>query len=685
LRFLTYKFSFHDCARKYIVAASVAFVTVLVYLPALQNEFVTWDDNLYVYDNPQIRSLGISLFKWAFLGFHVGNWHPLTWLSHALDYALWGLNPFGHHLTSVIFHGLNTFLVVILIIRLINYANPSTPPFTKGRHDSQPRGRGGIIKEGGYYTSIIAGAVTGLLFGLHPLHVESVAWVSERKDVLYAFFFLLSILAYIRYVKDSEGSAIIPRLLDRGYLTSLGLFVLSLLSKPMAVTLPAVLLIMDWYPFKRFKGTGNIRSVFIEKIPFFLLSLMSSVLTLLAQRSGDTIVSLETLPLSMRILVGFKALATYLSKMIWPNKLIPFYPFPRNVSLLSFEFLYPILLVTAITVACIALSRRHRLWLAIWSYYFVTLFPVLGIIQVGSQEMADRYTYMPSIGPFFLTGMGAAFVLDKLMRSERFRLHGKIVFFALLALLFSILSFITVSQIRIWKNGIVLWSCVIEIKPNISTAYNNRGGAYVELGQLEEALKDFTLAIQLSPNPSEAYFNRGSSYHLLGRYEEALIDLTLAIRMSPNYFEAYYNRGSSYLILGRYEEALKDFTEAIHLNSNPPFKYYNDRAVVYAKLGRYEEALKDYTQGINIYQNSPEPYYNRGNTYAKLGRYEEAIADYTQAIRLSTTPDFDYYKNRGIVYEKLGRHEESLKDLMQANSIGDNSSVARDSKPGKQQ
>ncbi|NOX97016.1 MAG: hypothetical protein GXO98_02935, partial [Nitrospirae bacterium] len=270
----------------WIVGLLIALTTLLVYLPTLNNNFVNWDDGEYVYDNPHIQSLDPELLKWTFTSFYAGNWHPLTWLSHALDYALWGLNPRGHHLTAIIFHSLNTFLVFILLIRLL-------VPFRK---KTGKRERTSLLKEPSLGKALAAGAITALLFGLHPLHVESVAWVAERKDVLYAFFTLLSLLSYLRYISPLSS---LPRR-STFYGLSLFLFALALMSKPMAVTLPVVLVILDIYPLERLnlKAAGPAqRKVWIEKLPFLGLSLVSSIITIVAQRAGGAVAPLKYWPL----------------------------------------------------------------------------------------------------------------------------------------------------------------------------------------------------------------------------------------------------------------------------------------------------------------------------------------------------------------------------------------------------
>jgi hypothetical protein len=428
---------------KYFLAAAIALITITIYLSCLQNDFVEWDDDAYVFENPHIRSLNGAFFKWALFAFYESNWHPLTWLSHAVDYAIWGLNPLGHHLTNIALHAINTFLVVFLVIRLLEARKERTirkgpPSFLNER------------------AILIAAGTTGLLFGLHPIHVESVAWVAERKDLLCGLFFLLGLIAYTNYAGEagdeppSKNRA--SPFFDNHYLGTLGLFILALLSKPMAVSLPAVLLILDWYPFNRIRSGRMYWAACVEKLPFFALSLASSVVTVLAQRAEGSMTLTDVVPLSTRLLVAAKSLTAYLGNMALPLDLAPFYPYPKSASILSVEYLLPLVLAAAITVAAVIMARKQALLPAAWSYYVVTLLPVLGIIQVGGQEMADRYTYLPSLGPFVLVGTGAAWAWEHGQALLRWGAvtRGACLFTAALALGF--LSYATVVQTGIWRN-----------------------------------------------------------------------------------------------------------------------------------------------------------------------------------------------------------------------------------------
>jgi len=504
---------------KYYLAASIALITFIVYLPALHNEFVYWDDNLYIFENPNIRSLDAGFFRWAFLEFHVSNWHPLTWISHALDYALWGLNPLGHHLTNIILHAVNTALVVLLALKLLEFV----------RERSARNGAASFLNN---RTILIAAGATGLLFGIHPVHVESVAWVSERKDLLCALFFLMSVISYANYVSYKTYKT---------YMLTLGFFVLALMSKPMAVSLPVVLLILDWHPFSRIRSLRTAWASIVEKLPFIFLSLLASLLTILAQREGNSMASLEFVPLSTRLLVAGQSLVVYIQKMLLPLNLMPLYIYPKDVSLFSFKYVSTLLLVMGTTAICAVLARKRKSWLSVWGFYVITLIPVLGIIQVGNQPMADRYAYLPSLGPFLLAGAGAAWISEKALREERRGLFIRGVGIIIALLLVFSLSYLTARQTAVWKDSLSLWTYVIEKEPGkIPLAYNNRGMVFYKAGVFDKAIADFDRAIGMDPEYAKAYYNRGSTYDKMGELDKAIADYRKTISLDPYYYEAHY-------------------------------------------------------------------------------------------------------------------------------------------------
>lgn len=576
---------------KYSFSASVALITFIVYLSSLQNDFINWDDGPYVFENPHIRSFDMAFFKWIFFDFHAAYWHPLTWVSHALDYAIWGLDPMGHHLTNNILHAVTSCLVVFVVIGL----------FEAWKTSATNRGLSDFFTE---RMILVAGGVTGLLFGLHPLHVESAVWIAERKDLLCALFFLLSIIRYISYVtnvKDEEAQKkAFSRFSNKNYLLTVGFFILALFSKPMAVSLPVVLLILDWYPFNRIQSLKTFRSALFEKLPFIAFSLITSLLIILAQRTGGAMATMENIPLSSRVLVAGESLIAYLWKMIWPLDLFPFYPYPTNISLLSLEYLSPIVLVAGITFTCIVRAKKEKLWLTVWGYYVVTLIPVLGLVQVGPQARADRFTYLPSLGPFLIIGLATVWIFKKADIIKRWGLIIKVFSAVTVALVFIALSYATYTQIGLWKNCIVLWNYVID-KEHVTDyiAYNNRGVCYEKAGQIDKAAEDYRATIDLHPSDDQAYFNLGVISYNAGSFDQAIIYYNQSIAINPKFANAYHNRGVVYSFSGQPGRALDDFNKAIELNQSFAIAYFN-RGNLFFKTGQKELASADYQKACDL-------------------------------------------------------------------------------------
>jgi tetratricopeptide (TPR) repeat protein len=617
----------------YAIAVLAALLTFLVYLKALNNDFLNWDDDLYIFENPHITSFDPLFIKWAFFDFYAANWHPLTWMSHALDYALWVLNPVGHHVTNNFIHAANTFLVVILTVKLLK----------SHQERALSEGMGTFLDD---RRSLIGGGVTGLLFGLHPLHVESVAWVAERKDLLCALFFLLSIVMYTNAVMRREHGAERKSLTPGAMRYTFCFFVLSLLSKPMAVSLPAVLLIMDWFPFRRIQSMKSLRFVLVEKLPFIGLSLVSSVLTILAQKSGNAMVMMKILPLSTRLAVAAKALMTYLWNMVYPVNLIPYYPYPEDASFLSIEYLLSLLLALGISLLCVGFLRKDKLWASIWIYYIVTLIPVLGIIQVGGQAMADRYAYLPSLGPFLAMGVLAGWISRKIenIKKQTIRSFAQL---AAILLLFLSLSYLTVQQISIWKNDFTLWDHVIKNqRREVPFAYYHRGLAAMAIGRIDRAMDDFNKALALDPSDYYAYVNRGMVYIETGQMDKAMEDFDKAIALNPRSFEAYTNKGMAYGRAGLLDKSIEQFNRAIEINPNVDIAYGN-RGLAYALIGQPDRALEDFNKAIQLDADYEEAFFYRGNLYLKIGNRELAFADFRKACDFGEKRGCDALKAYG--------------------------------------
>ncbi len=581
----------------YYTAGLIALFTFAVYLPVLHNDFILgWDDDDYVINNTHIRTLNAAFLKWAFFDFYASNWHPLTWVSHALDYALWGLNPLGHHLTSIIVHALNTFIVVLLTIKLLDIyqAKIITEQTTTAGIDEM---------------KLVAGGVTGSLFGIHPLHVESVVWVAERKDLLCAFFFLISLAMYMDYANEPRKRTIKFYSPDRRYLSSLGFFILAILSKPMAVSLPVVMLILDWHPFKRIASSRSFRTCLVEKIPFMVLASVSSVFTVLAQKTAGSMVSIENIPLGPRILVAVKSITVYLWKTIMPFDLIPFYPYPRGVALFSLECLPFIAIVTGITVICLLHTKKEKLWISAWGYFSITLIPVLGIVQVGRQSMADRYMYLPSLGPFFILALFAAWFYSK-RDKQRKRKHDFAIFFVVVASPLVFFAYLTTEQISVWKNSTVFWNYIIEKEP----------------------LRD-----------SVPYNNRALLFERAGNYYKAIDDYNTSIAVNPSQFEPYYNRAIAFENLGMYDMAVQDYNKSISLNNSLCFQALNNRGVLFIKMGLFVKAKEGLDRAIAINPNSLS-YYNRGDLYLKTGNKKMAAMDFCNACSLGNNEGCKAYR-----------------------------------------
>lgn len=655
---------------KLLIAFVAGFITLIVYLPVLQNDFVNWDDNEYVYAQRNVQAIDLRFLKWIFTPDANTTWHPLTFFSLAIDYSVWGLNPFGYHLTNVIIHTINTVIVFILVVRLIEES------FSDRVERSNPNQqiKGSTIQ---FSHGLIPAFTASLLFGIHPLHVESVAWVSERKDVLCAFFFLLTLLAYIRYA--SMGA---KRL--KYYSISLILFVLALTSKPMAVSLPVVLLILDFFPLNRFKSPSR-KTVIIEKIPFFALSLFSSLITISVQQLGGALRTVEEYPIISRVFVALHSFILYLIKMIFPHNLAPYYPYPDKNMIVSPEYIGTGLLFIIITLLCVWGMRRNRVFAAAWFYYVSTLLPVIGMVKVGGDfAAADRYTYLPAIGPFILAGLGAGAIL------EYHKWPHKAMIAAALLIASGVMALKTVRQISIWHDSITLWSYEIKLYPDkADIAYINRGHAYRITGESRLAISDFNRVLEVIPDELYALKGRGFAFFALGDYQQAIKDYTRVLELDSDSVTTYNRRGNAYYNLGNYQQAIKDYNMAIVIEEfnvddirreNTLFgidqrvqttlaeSRYN-RGTAYSSLKNYEEALKDYDKAIELDPQFSKAYNNRGKAHFALGNYQQAIIDMKRSVEIDPLYARAYY-NLSLAYSKLGHADEASANYKKAESLG---------------
>ena len=515
-----------------------AALTFVVFLPALGCDFIGWDDD-FIYNNTFIRSLDLEFFKWVFTTPVSNNWHPLTFITFALDYSIWGLDPVGYHLTNIIFHSLNALLVFVLTLMLVRiYFN---------ERDGAPGPR----------AALGAAFVSALVFALHPLRVESVVWVSERKDVLCAFFYFLALIFYLRHISARSRGA-------GPYLLSLASFILALLSKPMAVTLPVVLLLFDYCLVKGAFDRDRAVKTLAAKLPFFALSLLSVPFTLWAQ--ANMIKPVEEVSLVSRLFVAVRGFIYYPYKTLYPLDLVPFNPIPGSMDLLSLEYGGSAALFVLLSVLFLWVLRRHRWVGAAWLFYIVTLAPVVGIVQVGLQAVADRYTYIPVVGLVIPASVLAACAFSSL------RVAGRVLMSAAGLAIAAVLITLTITQTGYWKNSETLLTRQIEVLPN-PLAYFNRGIVYGDAGEIEKAIGDYTGAIRLDPGYVNAFVERGRLHEAAGDLASAIRDFSRVAELMPDNPSLRYYMGLLYIRAGMAEEAKARMREAADMGYGPAEEY----------------------------------------------------------------------------------------------------------------
>ena len=590
------KINISPSRQKFIIYIVLAFVTLAVYWQVNQYDFVNLDDHVYVTQNSYIQS-GINLegIRWAFSTTYAEFWHPLTWLSLMLDYQFFGLNAGGYHMTNLMLHILSTLLLFWLFNRMT----------------------GAIWKS----------AFVAALFALHPLHVESVAWTAERKDVLSAFFWMLTLCLYVYY---TEKPAAIR------YLLVLFSFVCALMSKPMVITLPVVMILLDYWPLRRFKShNGNlILWQLKEKIPFFVLSTVFVILTFYAHFKP----SVKYYPFYYRIVNAPVAFVTYLEKTFWPHDMACYYPL--SLQLPNWQVFGSALLIIFISVAIIAMVKRFPYLFVGWLWYAITILPVIGIIKISSFAMADRYYYLPSIGIAIMLAWG----IPPLIKSENMRknilLPAGTAFLAIMAIL-------SWQQCGYWKNSIELSNHALHVTKDNDVAHAVLAYALFGEGKIEEAIEHANEAIRLNPNNDKAYEDRGVFYFKLGQYQRALENVNEAVRLKTDYAPRYYLRGNIYNNLGQYQLAIKDYNEAIRLKQDYA-DAYNERGGAYLKLGQYQSSIKDYDEAIRLKQDYADAYNNRAFVYLNQGGKELGCGDAQKGCELGNCRILEGAKVRGL-------------------------------------
>jgi tetratricopeptide (TPR) repeat protein len=571
----------------------LAVFTLALYNPVNHHPFVNYDDDRYVTENPHIRQgLTADTFTWALTSTEQANWHPLTWMSHALDVSLYRLNPSGHHFTSVLLHAINVVLLFLLLVWATGRLGPSL--------------------------------FVAALFAVHPIQVESVAWVAERKNVLCTMFFFLTLWAYGWYVRKPDW---------KRYLLVAAMFAAGLASKPMVITLPFVLLLLDYWPLKRIPGDEVVSAkspsswltLVLEKLPLLALSAASALVTIHAQQTGGAVRTTAEFSFGVRVANAIYSYAMYLWKMVCPLRLAPLYPH-RGDSLASWQVLVATVLLIAITAFVVKLRALRYLPVG-WLWFLGTLVPVIGLVQVGDAAMADRYAYIPLIGIFVMIGFGVADFSQKRRLGLWPALPAVVVLIALSAL--------THRQIGYWQSNYDLWSHTLAVTENNFVAEDNLGGALILEDREEEAHPHFEAAARINPKDPMSRSNLGTYYQTHQQMREAVAQYQDAISLTSDpglLAQIYANLGMAQQALGEDDDARKSFDHSMRLNPLL-FNSWLGLGLLARKQGKLQEAIDDLTESLNS-QPTARAYLELGRTYELKGQTQLAIGSYEQALRL---------------------------------------------------
>jgi tetratricopeptide (TPR) repeat protein len=635
----------HTGRQTFLVCLFLILVTAVVYFPVATHRFINFDDPDYVTGNPYVSAgLRSESLRWALTGVYSSNWHPLTWMSHMLDCQLYGQNPAGHHLTNVAFHAANTVLLFLLL---------------------------------SFITSALwRSAFVAALFALHPQHVESVAWVAERKDVLSAFFGLLTLLAYAKYVRgkselrnpksETNPKSEIARKVTF-YTLALLFFALGLLSKPMLVTWPFVMLLLDFWPLKR--GTVTLRAWFplvLEKLPFFALSGVSSVITFLAQKASGAVVPLNDTPVAARMANAVVSYARYLLKTFWPSKLAVFYPY-EQLSWQSSEVLAASVVIVLATGAAVWAWKRKPYWPVGWFWFVGVLVPVIGVVQVGKQAFADRYMYLPHIGLFIALSWGAAEAIARLRWS---RWAG----FGMGIVVLTTATIITSRQLTHWRDTTSLFEHTIAVTSRNHVAYTVIATELVESNRLAEATEDCRLALEYSQCYPEAYNTLAAIYAKQEKLDEAIASYKKALECDPNYGDPCYGMANIYLKQKKYGEAEFHAREALRrAPMHIPSMYC--LATALHNEGKLDEAADYYGRLIRMNPNLFSPHRFLGNVLAKQGKLDEAIEQYRIAAKIRPD-DADTRAVLGVMLMQKNQLDDASEEFLKANRIQPTNAVA---------
>jgi len=596
----------------FLIVVVVA-ATFISYFPALKNEFTNWDDDLYVTANPYIQKLSWESISGFFSRFQNANYHPLTFVSLAIDYHFAELKPGLYHFTNILFHIFNTLLVFVFVKLLFKKQSIAF--------------------------------VAALLFGVHTLHVESVAWVAERKDVLYMFFFMLSLCAYVMYVQKGKLKFLLYSILC---------FVLSCFSKGQAVSLAATVIFIDIFLQRKFD-----LKVILEKVIFVTIALVFGFIAIKAQNSADAIFDNASNSFFDRMLFAAYGFVNYLVKLIYPYKLSAIYPYPEKGKI-GIEFWICFFIALAILASWVRSFKKTPVYFFALAFFMANIFWVLQLIPVGNALMADRYAYVPSLGFFIMIG----WLYEEKIKKEQSKRMAMFILIAYSGLL----SYQTFQRSKVWKNSLTLWEDTVKKHPDAEVAWNNLGSYYNNALDYNSAIASYNEAIKVNPLYADAYSNRGMSKKNTGDYQGAIADLDKAIELKPISSFAYSTKGVALTYLNDLETSYKCFEKALQLDPMSG-DAYSGMGVVKTRTGRVKEALKDFKRSLEIRPDHPETISNQGIARAESGDMQGAIADFTTAIQLK--PDYSgAYLNRGLTYKKIKQDEQACNDFYKASQLG---------------
>ncbi len=522
---------FKDCSfeqyRNISLCILLMVAILVVYWQVQYFDFIDLDDNIYVIENPYVQSgLSYQGLIWAFSTTHTTNWHPLTWLSFMLDYDLYRLNPAGYHWTNILFHIANTILLFLVLKRMTGEA---------------------------WKSSFVA-----ILFAIHPINVESVAWIAERKNVLSTFFWLLTMLTYVFYAESPSV---------KRYLLILISFIMGLMVKPMLVTLPIVLLILDYWPLNRIQSGhretskrypwADIIPLLREKLALFVIAGISSIVTVYAAMTGGAIRSLDSFPMDVRIANAFVSYVMYLNKMVWPQNLAAFYPHEGMIA--QWKVVAACLSILGFTVFVLYASRRFRYLSMGWFWYLVTMVPVIGLVQVGYHAMADRYAYIPLIGIFIIISWGIADIFSQLTKRKGLIMSSAAIFVFIYAMA-------AWQQVQYWQNSMTVFQHALNVTKNNYQAHQGMGNVLLHQGKIESAIEHYMEALRFKPDHAEVLNNLGMALMYQGKYEEAMSQYRGALQIKPNQAKVYNNMGVLMAKEGKLESAIAQFHEALRID-----------------------------------------------------------------------------------------------------------------------